>query len=1553
MAGDFEGPNFQTWGALRPVPIAQLSPNLPEQSSCMVEGEVTIVWPYSLVTKSIAFKLVEPDFRLRRDKGQIRIEFHGPAGKSVSDALIGGGDTVWLGLEGARWEKASPDLAARSDTVEWQAKFTHRLHLKLRRGETSEEVAVNVDVPESDDEPAIEIPRDITPPVVDGLDGLDGPSTPCAADSNGAPALSSAITSLPAKRLASTTFESDEYASPAFLKRARVSYGSLFEGGLDMLDEERTGSSRRKRARFSMNSNWRYTSRTPSPEPSSASSPEPIEDEDAQPDQAQGLNHTADTQQQQPTTNQTDTVESTTFTQPPPKSPKTIPSTNHDRHVDASPLPNALVADNAPAKLEDSFRTEQEKASADNTSYHPYTEFHPPVMAVESANDFIGDFSHPHDLSTHLSSHALVAPDLPPAATSTATPLDAPREEFSFEDSGYHVLAANDNQDGDFTTLHGEPHGVFPPVSSHNISDTHLPEPFASFEANQAEWTGVSQVSAYPPPPAHNSIHHTVEIIDSSSPPRPPSPDVEEDFEEQQHSDASGEQDVNERRSREDKEDRALDADRADYQVDEDESQEGSDVSGEDYDLRNYDVAKADDVVEPEEAPVPSPGDPDEQVADLNPKSDEEEEDVSGSEREEYLDEDAEEEAYSSGGENQDLEEDAENFEEDQEAGSYDEDGYEEEYEEEEDEWEEEKRLSKPTASQDPVFISLLSDSEDETEPPPATQQPQEKPKQEVVPANEEEAKSDIEMAQQASFDGHEDEEEEEDEYEDEYEDEEDDVDEDGDEQMQDANAHDTSLVNQLDDAEDTSPAETRIIQEGIEQSVVPEDDIHQSTGKVSLPAAVDEAPQSTETDHIKSVDLVGEKETDAAPESSLLDTSQHEANKDLEHEKEHIAATRENESTRNVQAVTERTNENAEKLASTMEDSSKVSSAPQVSGSSSTQDVDVVIGRNENSAAPKHPQAGSLQLAAAGIDDNQTAAKSATQDYQTEHEITDIPSRTTLQNAPEDFVEESQPQTTESLAKEAKLADEDISTRDFSKETSKPESATTRPKSPTLTKPTIEPSHPISEKAATPVVDESAGHHHSPGGSGPSLVEPLPSSPRMEQDMDISRDQSVPDVKKRKTEKLGHGATTSPPPTQPVLVVDVPSHGMVPSAGAEQLPTPNEVVREPEAEAPASARDSVSEDDYSFAAEQQIMAESQEYESTQARHDTEMPDSDHTKDDTSSVLPTQASPQHDKKAKGKPERDILITVQSLRSWDHRRKSTSSDAPSDQPQDPSVSLARAPASSAVSASHEDGKPHLTLHVTRSMAHRSDDPSLDLARAPGTPTTTKSTQRYTTPDRSLETPALSQSLRSKTPDSPADVLNTPSVVGSSAGDEHASMLKRKLTQELRDHLPDYLPLKSIRSYLSRTTDVMGVVTATPPQATRPKNGPRDYMLEVMLTDPSAAPSSVVVAQFFRPHQTSLPVVQPGDVVILRRFQIISLRKRGVGIRTGDDSSWAVIEKGDEEMLPQIKGPPVELADAELTHAEGLRRWWGLLDVKARDKLDKATDKMVQAGKPDGK
>ena len=110
--------------------IAQLDPSL-EGSDKVVEGVVTLIWPYSASSKSFSILLAEPDFRLRRERGQVRILFTGPSAKSVSGCDPQSGDRVLLHLLGTQWEKDETALKTPGRGIEWQLRFEQRLVLQV------------------------------------------------------------------------------------------------------------------------------------------------------------------------------------------------------------------------------------------------------------------------------------------------------------------------------------------------------------------------------------------------------------------------------------------------------------------------------------------------------------------------------------------------------------------------------------------------------------------------------------------------------------------------------------------------------------------------------------------------------------------------------------------------------------------------------------------------------------------------------------------------------------------------------------------------------------------------------------------------------------------------------------------------------------------------------------------------------------------------------------------------------------------------------------------------------------------------------------------------------------------------------------------------------------------------------------------------------------------------------------------------------------------------------------------------------------------------------
>ncbi|KXH38171.1 hypothetical protein CSIM01_10486 [Colletotrichum simmondsii] len=242
--------------AAEAIAIAQLSPALQDPKTRVVRGVVTITWPYSIVRKNIAFLLAEADFRLRRAKGQVRVEFAGSSAKAIADAALGSGDEIALSLDGVELVADDSKTRVPGTSLEWQLKFTERVLLQAKISD-SEEVKV-IDV----DHPALPEPQPEELPVSVLESFQDVEETP-------APIATPAKTPL-SKRTVDQGLGADEFASPAFLKRARVSYGSLFDGGLDIFDEADDGAKARakkkpKTGRYS--SVWTYASRTPSPEP--------------------------------------------------------------------------------------------------------------------------------------------------------------------------------------------------------------------------------------------------------------------------------------------------------------------------------------------------------------------------------------------------------------------------------------------------------------------------------------------------------------------------------------------------------------------------------------------------------------------------------------------------------------------------------------------------------------------------------------------------------------------------------------------------------------------------------------------------------------------------------------------------------------------------------------------------------------------------------------------------------------------------------------------------------------------------------------------------------------------------------------------------------------------------------------------------------------------------------------------------------------------------------------------------------------------------------------
>jgi len=113
------------------IPISHLSPELTEPSTRSLKAIVTLTWPYSSVTGSVAFLLAEPDFRLRKSRGQVRVQFSGSSAKSIAKAGIASGDEVVLCLDGVEWSQDESEMSTPGRGVEFELKFAERLLLQV------------------------------------------------------------------------------------------------------------------------------------------------------------------------------------------------------------------------------------------------------------------------------------------------------------------------------------------------------------------------------------------------------------------------------------------------------------------------------------------------------------------------------------------------------------------------------------------------------------------------------------------------------------------------------------------------------------------------------------------------------------------------------------------------------------------------------------------------------------------------------------------------------------------------------------------------------------------------------------------------------------------------------------------------------------------------------------------------------------------------------------------------------------------------------------------------------------------------------------------------------------------------------------------------------------------------------------------------------------------------------------------------------------------------------------------------------------------------------
>lgn len=178
---------------------------------------------------------MEPDFRLRSNRGQVRVHFQGSSAKAVARSGISSGDQLLLSLKGAHWAKDTTTVPTPGRGIDWELQFGERLVLQIQRP-SQQAIPLDIDHPSPSPEPSVQTSTPAQSP----------PHNNHFATSTGRPQLNSQV-----------------WASPAFLKRSHF----LATDYEPFAQEDFPDNDRKKRTKFGRGSGqWRFAERTPSPE---------------------------------------------------------------------------------------------------------------------------------------------------------------------------------------------------------------------------------------------------------------------------------------------------------------------------------------------------------------------------------------------------------------------------------------------------------------------------------------------------------------------------------------------------------------------------------------------------------------------------------------------------------------------------------------------------------------------------------------------------------------------------------------------------------------------------------------------------------------------------------------------------------------------------------------------------------------------------------------------------------------------------------------------------------------------------------------------------------------------------------------------------------------------------------------------------------------------------------------------------------------------------------------------------------------------------------------
>ncbi|KAI1438345.1 hypothetical protein GGR50DRAFT_641121 [Xylaria sp. CBS 124048] len=1596
-------------GALA-IPIAQLCPDLSDPSTKAVGGVVTITWPYNSVTNTFACYLAEPDFRLRRKNGQVRIDFTGRAARAARDCELRSNDEVLLGLDGVAWEA---EIANRRqslpDGLGWRLVFAESLFLKIKRAETGKIDTVIVN--------KLPVAENGTPPGPTPVQSLPETKSPSPPTSISPIRIRSPVRGLKRKELID-----GEFASPAFIKRAKMSYGSLFEGDFDIFeDDDEFKDTGRKRIRFGRDSRaWRYTSRSVSPE-LAAASPKSVNEHTSSPTRPAGSPAKVDMIDEgcqvmdvdQSSAQPIASLEAHASSM----SPKLLP-------VDAlsADMPQSLTEQGTPTACLDTRLSETTvqvpsipvsidvPASQMDISSLPGQRQYDAVESnfTDKAWDMPAGPYIPELQSQAPTAHLHMNVFASPAGAENTTFGTQPPPSNEVDSSVCQPHSDNDEARTPLSSGYAKltelnsPAVNYPPF---DVSDDTHPSPvhhqaLTNYPASYLDIANASQsgqmikgeAPEYSeaaalgapswPTVNHNSraaVMHSMNRLDSGDRGTPEQPLIIDDSDSESDSnlapivadDTTSNGHAHALSTHEDVE--ADDEADAQYSDDDELGYDEEEIGG-DYDARNYE--KPDDDEDDSH-------DDDLRSHPLEP---------------EFGNEESWDES---------------------DQGDY----YEEDYESEmSDKGRDPPRQSAAPAG--PIVIDLISSSEDEnesehdeddvmTDMPPSSarfnSRVEPNPQQVIHPSRgrlhergfemmsrppasqvDHSSVADIDVRAFVRHRG-----EEEDEGDDVNEDLKDDESEEGEEEEEEEEDEDGEEEDEYGEEEEDEDEEDKSGEGSLEDDAASQDEFEEGGGGDGRRYDQDKFPDESEpeVDEPDAIQMLERSQTHTAqqgkagigprfnadPDTNVAPDSNH----DREGPSDQTTLNAKLPETIDIAASSRIPGKNSadlpllfaadglELLSRVVDEESKIINQKSLD-SAITKEV-VAENIHDKQLLARSPHEGDVQMRDSPNHREITISEVNMSERFPAHGPADpvIPSKGDTEDQPSIIdqwetavVAQSTPPPTQSFP--PRLGDNVIFT--FDKITVNPADQKAAAHLPTPLNSQIADMgevvsnhRPSSQINSVEVFGSSRIIERNNVETGEVVVMPKDTAGRpLPQDIGTNADEHS--LEQRDDSALEFLVRGLEPPNEPSAAISPPA-SFETRADDEQLASSSSISQE-EADnrpspKPRPEYSSNVSDTWSFGSHMEVDEELQAsiLENSQLEGDPNYGQSFLANGIENTTVPSKGHANLDSIGQ-------LEAVPSLSNEDTPEKQIAEelsahlkrnlfDAYNSFPEisgaltdNSSVSLARL--SIAYKKARENGN---ALSREKHEKQITEELSMQLKKTfeDGSISAEDSDVWMDNFSVSLARSSIISKRAGK--DGRGSVTPRASLSSQTSKlDEDSpsmAMIKLQLSRHLRDELLDCASLKVLRQHLTKSLDVIAVAAMQPPEPRRAKGGPRECMMSFTISDHSIGPYAVAEVLIYRPYKDKLPVIKYGDIVLLRNFTVVSLADKGFGLRSNEASSWAVFDYEDEP--PQIRGPPVEYDERETLYVGYLREWFRLLNAKARAKLERANKDIINAKK----